>query len=108
MLVNLGSFPAIVESVSRDPALIFLSGVLRFVAGVAIVRVDNRSTPDWSVLATAVGWLAVLCGIARTLFPIHLASMAGGLSRSSGMFLASAVVLLLVGAFLSLTAYGRD
>jgi hypothetical protein len=55
LLVNLGSFPAIIESVSRDPALIFLSGVLLFVAGVAIVRVHNRWTSDWSVLVTALG-----------------------------------------------------
>jgi len=94
LLVNLGSFPAIIESVSRDPALIFLSGVLLFIAGVAIVRVHNRWTPDWSVLVTALGWLAVASGIARMLFPIQLASMAEGLSRSSGLFLASAVVLL--------------
>jgi hypothetical protein len=108
LLVNLGSFPAIIESVSRDPALIFLSGVLLFVAGVAIVRVHNRWTPDWPVLVTALGWLAVISGIARMLFPLQLASMAEGLSRSSGLFLASAVLLLVIGAFLSVKAYGRD
>jgi uncharacterized protein YjeT (DUF2065 family) len=108
LLVNLGSFPAIIESVSRDPALIFLSGVLLFVAGVAIVRVHNRWTSDWSVLVTALGWLAVLGGIGRMLFPIQLASWRRGLSRSSGLFLASAGVLLVVGAFLSFKAYGHD
>jgi uncharacterized protein YjeT (DUF2065 family) len=108
LLVNLGSFPAIIESVSRDPALIFLSGVLLFVAGVAIVRVHNRWTSDWSVLVTALGWLAVLGGIGRMLFPIQLASMTEGLSRSSGLFLASAGVLLVVGAFLSFKAYAHD
>jgi hypothetical protein len=89
-------------------ALIFLSGVLLFIAGVAIVRVHNCWTPDWSVLVTALGWLAVASGIARMLFPIQLGSMAEGLRRSGGLFLASALVLLAVGAFVSFKAYGRD
>ena len=41
MLFNLGSFPAMIDQVSRDPALIFLSGVLLFVAGLAILRAHN-------------------------------------------------------------------
>jgi len=33
MLLNIGSFPELAEQVSRDPALIFVSGILLFVAG---------------------------------------------------------------------------
>ena len=36
MLLNIGSFPALAKQVSRDPALIFVSGVLLFIAGLAI------------------------------------------------------------------------
>jgi hypothetical protein len=42
MLLNFGSFPPLAELVSRDPALIFVSAILLFVAGLAIVRVRNR------------------------------------------------------------------
>ena len=59
MLLNIGSFPALAEQVSRDPALIFVSGILLFVAGLAIVRVHNRWTDGWPVLVTVLGWLAV-------------------------------------------------
>ena len=41
MLLNLGSFPALAEQISRDPGLIFLSGFLFFVAGLAMVRTHN-------------------------------------------------------------------
>ena len=44
MLLNIGSFPELAEQVSRDPALIFVSGILLFVAGLAIVRVHDRWT----------------------------------------------------------------
>src|SRR6266581_1815345 len=45
MLLNIGSFPALAEQVSRDPALIFVSGILLFV-----LRVHNRWTNGWPVL----------------------------------------------------------
>jgi hypothetical protein len=43
MLLNIGSFPALAEQVSRDSALIFVSGILLFVAGLAI---DLRDRPE--------------------------------------------------------------
>src|SRR5436190_20376502 len=55
MLLNIGSFPELAEQVSRDSALIFVSGILLFVAGLAIVRAHNRWTKEWPVL---VPWLA--------------------------------------------------
>jgi hypothetical protein len=58
MLLNIGSFPALAEQVSRDPALIFVSGILLFVAGLAIVRVHNRWTNGWPV-AGCSSWVAL-------------------------------------------------
>jgi hypothetical protein len=50
VVLNLGSFPALAEQVSRDPALIFLSGILLFVAGLAIVRAHNIWAGDAAVV----------------------------------------------------------
>jgi cytochrome bd-type quinol oxidase subunit 2 len=105
--VNLESFPAPAESVSRDPLLIFVSGVLMFIAGLAIVRVHNRWEADWTVLVTVLGWIALIGGLARTMFPIELAAMATKFSQDTGLIAAEAVVLLVVGAFLSYKGYGR-
>jgi hypothetical protein len=77
MLLNIGSFPALAEQVSRDPALIFL-----FVAGLAIVRVHNRWTNGWPVLVTVLGWQFVLSGLARMLFPTGLPRLPPELARS--------------------------
>ena len=55
VLLNLGSFPALAEQVSRDPALIFLSGILLFVAGLSIVRAHNIWAGGWPVLVTVFG-----------------------------------------------------
>jgi hypothetical protein len=64
ILLNLGVFPALAEQVSHDPALIFVSGVLLFVAGLVIVRAHNIWTAGWPVLVTVVGWLVLLSGLA--------------------------------------------
>ncbi len=108
VLLNLGTWPALVEQGFRDPALIFVSGFPLFVAGLAIVRAHNRWEGNWSVLVTVVGWLALLTGLSRILFPTRLASIAVGAVRRTGVLPAVASGLLVVGAFLSFKGYSRE
>jgi len=108
ILLNFGSFPALAEQVSRDPALIFLSGILLFVAGIAIVRAHNIWAGGWPVLVTILGWLAVLGGLLRMLFPTRFAAIAAGVGQSTGLIIAVTVVLLVLGAFLLFKGYSRD
>lgn len=41
MLVNAGHFPEMAKQIGNDQGLIFVSGILLLVAGLAIVRVHN-------------------------------------------------------------------
>ena len=104
VLLNLGSFPALAEQVSRDPALIFLSGILC----LAIVRAPNIRAGGWPVLVTVFGWLILLGGLARMLFPTQIAAIAAGVGRSTGLIVAATIVLLVLGAILSFKGYSRD
>ena len=108
MLLNFRSFPQLAEQISRDPGLIFLSGILLFVAGLAIVRAHNIWAGGWPVLVTVLGWVAVLGGLARMLFPTQLAAMVARVGQNSGWIIAAAVVILVIGAFLSFKGYSRD
>jgi hypothetical protein len=105
LLINLRSISALVEPVSHDPALVLVSGVLSFVAGLAVVRVHNHWAADWAVLVTIFGWLLLIGGLVRMLFPIWLAGMAATLGQHTGFITGEAVVLLVIGAFLSYKAY---
>ena len=105
LLINLNSISALVEPVSRDPALVIVSGVLSFVAGLAIVRAHNHWASDWTVLVTIFGWLLLIGGLIRMLFPFWLAGMAADLVKNTGFIAGEAVVLLLIGIFLSYKAY---
>jgi hypothetical protein len=107
MLLNLGSFAIMVEQVAHDIALIFFSGVLLLVAGLAIVRSHNIWT-GWPVLVTVLGWLAIIGGVARLFFPIQLAAVAANMGQHQGFLIIAAIILFLLGGFLSFKAYSRD
>lgn len=47
------------------PPVVYLSGVLIFVTGLAIVRAHNQWRSDWTVLVTLTGWLALAVGLTR-------------------------------------------
>lgn len=108
MLVNFASFPELAEQISRDPGVIFLSGILLLVAGLAIVRAHNIWVGGWPVLVTILGWLAILSGLVRMLFPIRLAAMAAEIAHTPGAMIAAVLVLLVLGGFLSIKGYSRD
>jgi len=101
MLVNARHFPEMAKQIGNDPGLIFVSGILLLVAGLAIVRVSG----GWRVVVTVLGRLAVISGILRMLLPFWAASIASSLGQSSTPVIIGALVPLLVGAFLSYKAF---
>jgi hypothetical protein len=105
LLLNLGSISAVLEPLSRDPALVLIYGIFLFVAGLAIVRFHNRWEANWSVAVTILGWLLVVGGLVRMLFPLKFAAATGDVAGSPGTMAVVAVVSLAVGAFLSFKAY---
>jgi uncharacterized membrane protein HdeD (DUF308 family) len=108
LLLNLGSISAVLEPLSRDPALVLIYGIFLFVAGLAIVRFHNRWEANWSVLVTILGWLLVVGGLVRILFPLRFAAATGDFAQSPTTMAVVAVVLLAVGAFLSFKGYARS
>lgn len=78
--------------------LVYLNGILLFVAGVAIVQVHNRWTRGWPVLVTVLGWFAILGGVMRMFAPQATTS---GAPWVYGLL----VALLAVGVVLTLKGY---
>ncbi len=50
---------------TQIPPVIYLSGVLMFVAGLAVVRAHNVWARNWSVLITLSGWFFLVLGLVR-------------------------------------------
>lgn len=84
--------------------LVYLNGTLLFVAGLAIVRAHNDWKRGWPVLITLLGWLAMLGGLIRMIAPMSAQQAGLHITALSAVL----IVLLAVGVFLSLKAYGRE
>ena len=108
MLLNRDLFPAMIGQLAQSYALIFLSGILSMLAGIAIVRVHNIWTGGWRIIVTILGWLAIVGGLVRMWFPQRAAPIAESLGGNSTALLVGGLIVLALGAFLSYKAYGPD
>jgi len=54
---------------AQIPPVLYLSGALMVIGGLAVVRAHNRWTRDWTVLVTLSGWLFLLLGLLRMFAP---------------------------------------
>jgi uncharacterized membrane protein HdeD (DUF308 family) len=107
MLLNSNMFPAMVEQLAQNYAIVFVTGMISLVAGLAVVRVHNVWEADWRVIVTIFGWLAVIGGVARMILPDQAAAMAQGFARS-GLIPFCAVLPLALGAFLTFKGYQTE
>ena len=108
MLINLNSMPELTDEISHEPMLILVSGILLFVAGLAIIRVHNHWGMIWETTVTVLGWLAIFAGLVRMLFPVELATVISGVGQRSDIIGPALIVFLLLGIFLSYKAYGSE
>jgi hypothetical protein len=108
IFINLQIWPTLVDQAFHNAALVFMSGYPLFVAGLAIVYFHNRWAVGWPVFVTALGWLAVLSGLSRILFPSQLAGIAMRAVHTTGVMPVAAIINLLLGAFLWFKAYPRE
>jgi predicted lysophospholipase L1 biosynthesis ABC-type transport system permease subunit len=92
------------EFVASKP-LIFLSGVLVLVAGLAIVNAHNVWEPDWRAIITVLGWLGIVRGIASLLFPVQVQSVGERMVGSHTGLIIGAAITVALGAVLSFMGY---
>jgi uncharacterized membrane protein HdeD (DUF308 family) len=103
MIGNPRGFRTVLQQISESPALVFLTGVLSLVAGLAIVQVRGLWMFDWPIVV--VGWLAVLSGAIRIVLPEQAARFAVYVYRHDRMRLGWAAVLVIFGAVLTFKGY---
>ncbi len=89
----------------KDRALIFVSGVLAMLGGLAIVNSHNVWIADWPVLITLFGWALVLGGATRIALPSAVRSIGGAMMERAALTRIGGAVWALIGAFLTYQGY---
>ncbi len=90
---------------SQIPPVVYLSGVLFFVGGLAIVRAHNHWVRNWSVLVTLTGWFCLVLGLVRMFAASQYRQAAA--STSSAVFIVLEAILLMVAIVLTYHGYRR-
>jgi len=98
-------FRAMAGEFLRSPGLIYLSGILTLVAGLAILNLHHLWVRDWRVLVTIFGWLALLGGIVRILAPFSVQRLGESVIAHRHWPMAGAVVVLALGALFTVMGY---
>lgn len=81
--------------------LIYLSGVLFFVAGLAIVRIHNIWVWGWQATITVLGWGGILLGLLRMFYP----QMYKAEFKNDNPIFFVELALIVIGVFLTFKAY---
>ncbi len=107
ILLNQGIYTDMIGQAVLVPVLIYLSGVLAFTAGVAMLNGYHAWTADWRVIVTILGWIMVLAGIIRIVLPAVTAVAAIALYSGTSAMPIGGIIVLLLGGFLSFQGYFR-
>jgi hypothetical protein len=86
-------------------ALIFIAGILAFVPGLAIVLTHNVWAPDWRVIVTIIGWLGLIGGAFRLIFPAPVRAIGSALLQDTRWLRGGGVAVATLGAALTYFAF---
>ncbi len=81
--------------------VIYLNGLLFFVAGLAIVRNHNVWTKQWPVILTVIGYVTMVLGLFRMFLP----NVQESEFENNNTIMAIQLILVVLGVFLTIKAY---
>jgi hypothetical protein len=107
ILLNGTFYTALILEAVHSPTLIYFSGLISLIPGLAILNVHRTWSGGWPVIVTIIGWLMVIGGVIRLVLPATTATLAGDLYSKPAALLIVAIITLVVGAYLSFEGYRR-
>jgi hypothetical protein len=105
MLLNSTFYAAAVGEGAHSPVLIAISGMATLVAGLAILNAHHAWTADWRVLVTVIGWMFIIAGLIRLIWPTLAETLAPAIYSGPAALMVAGVVVLIVGGILSFEGY---
>lgn len=104
-LLNPDHYRKMLSAFLEDAELYYFSGALALVIGLAMVLYHNIWVADWRVAITIIGWMSLIKGAVRILFPTAGTRVAASFATSNQPIILSAFLLLGLGSWLALKAF---
>ncbi len=105
LILNQKIFRKIMEDFPKTPSLVFITGLLTFVDGLAIVLFHNIWVADWRVIITIFGWLVLIKGMLLVMLPGTLLKVTKIYSDNLKLVLIPWSIMILIGIFLTIKGY---
>ena len=74
MLANTKELQEMAHEFLKDRGLIYVTGVMAMLGGLAIINSHNIWTADWRVIITVLGWIMTIGGAIRMAFTVCCAN----------------------------------
>lgn len=103
-LVNPNLIRDMGKEVIDSTAFVFIAGLAALLLGLAIVNTHNVWS-GWPVIITIIGWLAVIAGVLRLIFPNLAKAMGRRMLQKSALMPVVAVADIVIGGFLAFQGY---
>ncbi len=105
LLLNQKTFRQIMQDFPKNHSLVFVTGMITFVAGLSIVLFHNIWVKDWRLAITLFGWVALIKGAWLVLLPETLSKTTKLYVANFKLVLIPWFIMLLVGFFLTFKGY---
>ena len=105
MLVNTKDLQELARGFMKDRPLIYISGILAMLGGLAIVNTHNVWTLNWPVIITIFGWAMLIGGAARMTQPSLVRSIGGAMLENPALIRVSGALWVLIGLWLTYVGY---
>ncbi len=105
MLVSPKDLQEVAREFLNNRALIFITGVLAMVAGLAITNSHNIWIADWPVIITLFGWAMIIGGAARMALPTVVDTIGSAMMDRPTITRVAGAIWALIGAYLAYKGY---
>jgi len=105
LLFNQKVFQKIMEDFFKNVALVYVTGLITFVAGLAVVISHNRWVLDWRIIITLFGWNVLIKGVWLVISPETSAKMAQFFTKNNKLVIIPWIIMLVIGVFLTAKGY---
>ena len=107
IVLNGPFYTALMAEATQNPTLIYISGLIALVSGLAILNVHHSWSGGWRIIITVFGWIWVIAGLIRLILPATTAALALHIYSNPIVLLVVAAIALILGAVLTFFGYRK-